>query len=160
MDKISFQPIGVIRTPFARPEDTPIQPCFAGDNRGRVEVLPEYAQGLKDITGFSHLILIYCFHRAEGYELLAKPFLDNEKKGIFATRFCKRPNAIGLSVVRLVGIEDNALEIAEVDILDGTPLLDIKPYVGRFDVRAEARDGWFCTASEWQKYEDKKNSKS
>ena len=156
MQDVSFKPIGVIHTPFANPEDAPIQPCFAGDSRGRLEIFPEYAAGLKDVSGFSHLILIYCFHRAEGYELLAKPFLDKDKKGIFATRFCKRPNAIGLSVVRLVGIEGNTLEVAEVDMLDGTPLLDIKPYVSRFDIREGVRDGWFKTASEWQKYEGKK----
>ena len=154
MQPIAFKPIGIIRTPYTDPEKTPIQGCFAGDSRGRVEVDPEFGLGLKDLEGFSHLWLIYCFHRAEGYDLLAKPFLDKDKKGIFATRYCKRPNAIGMSAVRLVGIKDGVLEVAGVDMLDGTPLLDIKPYVSRFDIREGACDGWFARASEWKKYEE------
>ena len=118
-----------------------------------LSLFPEYAAGLKDIDGFSHLILIYCFHQASGYDLLAKPFLDAGKKGVFATRYFKRPNSIGLSVVRLMAVRDNVLEIAEVDMLDGTPLLDIKPYVHRFDTRNDSGDGWFKTASEWPKYD-------
>jgi tRNA-Thr(GGU) m(6)t(6)A37 methyltransferase TsaA len=153
METITLHAIGVIHTPFTRPEDTPIQGCLARESRGTVELDPAYAAGLQDIAGFSHLVLLYCFHRAAGYDLLAKPFLDKDKKGIFATRYFRRPNPLGLTVVRLLGVKENVLEVAEVDMLDGTPLLDIKPYVPRFDARAEARDGWFQTASEWPKYE-------
>ena len=153
MYEVTYRQIGTISTPFKRQEDTPIQGCFAPDSRGHVDLFPEYAEGLKDINGFSHLILIYYFHKASGYELLTKPFLDAGKKGVFATRYFKRPNFIGLSVVRLIGVRDNILDIAEVDMLDGTPLIDIKPYVHRFDVRQETRDGWFNTASEWSKYD-------
>jgi tRNA-Thr(GGU) m(6)t(6)A37 methyltransferase TsaA len=152
MKSINFKPIGIIRTPFTEPEKTPIQSCFAGDSRGSIELNQELTAGLKDLEVFSHLWIIYCFHRAEGYDLLAKPFLDKDKKGIFATRFYKRPNAIGISVVRLIRIAGAVLEVAGVDVLDGTPLLDIKPYVPRFDIREGACDGWFSKASEWQKY--------
>jgi tRNA-Thr(GGU) m(6)t(6)A37 methyltransferase TsaA len=118
-----------------------------------LEIDPEYAPGLRDLEGFSHVWLLYRFHKSESYELLTKPFLDKEKKGVFATRYCRRPNNIGLSVVKLLSVKAGVLEVSGVDMLDGTPLLDIKPYVPRFDIRADARDGWFRTASEWQKYE-------
>ena len=158
MYEVTCRQIGVISTPFKRREDTPIQSCFAPESRGHIELFPEYAEGLKDIDGFSHLILIYCFHQAQDYELLTKPFLDAGKKGVFATRYFKRPNFIGLSVVRLIAVHDNTLDIAEVDMLDGTPLLDIKPYVHRFDVRKDTSDGWFKTASEWSKYDKPGNT--
>lgn len=153
MYEVTYRQIGVISTPFERQEDTPIQGCFAPESRGRIELYPEFAEGLKDIEGFSHLILIYCFHKAKNYELLTKPFLDAGKKGVFATRYFERPNFIGLSVVRLVAVRENILDIAEVDMLDGTPLLDIKPYVHRFDVRKDTNAGWFETASEWSKFD-------
>jgi tRNA-Thr(GGU) m(6)t(6)A37 methyltransferase TsaA len=154
MNEVTLSPLGIIHTPFQRHEDAPAQGCFLPDSRGYVEIFPEYAPGLQDITGFSHLILIYCFHKTSGYELVTKPLLDKEKKGIFATRYFKRPNSIGLSVVRLMGVVGARLDIAEVDMLDGTPLLDIKPYVSRFDIREGACDGWFARASEWKKYEE------
>ena len=153
MEAVLFKPIGIIRTPFQDPEKTPIQSCFAGESPGKIEIYPEFETGLKDLEGFSHVWLIYAFHRAAGYELLAKPFLDKDKKGIFATRFCKRPNSIGLSVVRLVSVKNSLIEVAGVDMLDGTPLLDIKPYVSKFDIREGSCDGWFARASEWQKYD-------
>jgi tRNA-Thr(GGU) m(6)t(6)A37 methyltransferase TsaA len=143
--------IGTIFTPFRRREDAPAQGCFAPESCGHIEVFPEYEEGLQDVSGFSHLILIYSFHQASGYELLTKPILDKNRKGVFATRYFKRPNSIGLSVVRLLGVEGRRIDIAEVDMLDGTPLLDIKPYVSRFDIRENVRDGWFRTASEWPK---------
>ncbi len=140
---IDYKPIGIIHSPFKEPTGTPIQPTAAQDITGSIEVYPEYAEGLKDIAGFSHLILIYHFHLLKEYSLLVKPFLDNELHGIFATRSPGRPNSIGFSVVRLDKVEGNKLCIRDVDIIDGTPLLDIKPYVAEFDVREVAKNGWF-----------------
>lgn len=105
-------------------------------------MFPEYAAGLKDIDGFSHLILIYHFHLSEGYSLVAKPFLDDEKRGVFSIRHFRRPNPIGVSIVKLDQIKGNVLEISDIDIIDGTPLLDIKPYVDQFDSRADVKSGW------------------
>jgi tRNA (adenine37-N6)-methyltransferase len=151
-DEINFKPIGIIHTPFSDKENTPIQGCFSPESKGYIELYPEYSGGLKDITGFSHLILIYHFHKSAGYSLLAKPFLDKEQRGIFAIRYCDRPNAIGLSVVKLVQVRENILDISEVDMLDGTPLLDIKPYVPQFDIKESVQDGWYQNASERAKY--------
>jgi tRNA-Thr(GGU) m(6)t(6)A37 methyltransferase TsaA len=153
---ITYEPIGVIHTPFKEQTGTPIQGIFAPDSRGEVEVFPKYIGGLKDIAGFSHLILIYHFHLAEGYSLSAKPFLDKVSKGIFAIRHFKRPNHIGLSVVRLYAVRGNILEIGEVDIVDGTPLLDIKPYVPDFDNRLNVRNGWYGHVSNRSEYEQNK----
>ncbi|MDF9407678.1 MAG: putative tRNA (adenine(37)-N6)-methyltransferase [Pelotomaculum sp. PtaB.Bin013] len=140
---INFKPIGVIQSPFKKPKGTPIQTTAARDTAGVIEVYPEYIEGLKDIEGFSHLILIYHFHLAKESTLLVKPFLDNELHGVFATRAPSRPNAIGFSVVRLAKVEGNILHILDVDIVNGTPLLDIKPYVAEFDVREAVKIGWF-----------------
>jgi len=142
MRKISYIEIGVIRSPFADVEGMPIQPEGAKGVAGSVELNPEYAEGLKDLEGFSHVLLIYRFHRSEGYSLLVKPFMDSEVRGLFATRAPRRPNPIGISVVRLVRIEGPILYIEDVDILDGTPLLDIKPFVPAFDCREAERIGW------------------
>ncbi len=135
------QPIGIIHSPYTDPKEVPIQGRFSGA-RGEIEVFPEYEEGLKDVDGFSHLIILYWFHRAEGCSLLVKPFLDDTPRGLFATRYPARPNPIGLSVVRLLERRGNILQIAEVDVLDGTPLLDIKPYVSQFDQRESATIGW------------------
>ncbi|WP_371372420.1 tRNA (N6-threonylcarbamoyladenosine(37)-N6)-methyltransferase TrmO [Sporomusa aerivorans] len=140
---ISYKPIGIIRSPFKEPKGTPIQAAAAADVAGIIEVGPEYAAGLKDIAGFSHLILLYHFHLVREPSLVVKPFLDNEPHGIFATRSPARPNAIGFSIVRLAKVEGNKLHIRDVDIIDGTPLIDIKPYVAEFDVRADVKSGWF-----------------
>lgn len=140
---ISYQPIGVIYSPFKEAKGTPVQPTAAADIGGIVEINPDYATGLKDIEGFSHLILIYHLHLIEQSSLLVKPFLDNDLHGIFATRSPSRPNAIGLSVVRLKKVDGVKLHILDVDIIDGTPLLDIKPYVAQFDIRERTRCGWF-----------------
>jgi len=142
MNGIKYKPIGVIHSPFKEPEGTPIQPAGAKGTDGIVEIFPEYAEGLKDIEGFSHIILLYHFHLSKGATLLAKPFMDNEKHGVFAMRGPSRPNPIGISVVRLVGVEGNMLHIQDVDIVDGTPLLDIKPYIPEFDIRKVERIGW------------------
>ncbi len=142
MEQIIYSPIGVIRSPFKEPAGTPIQPTGAQGIRGRIEIEPQFVPGLKDLEGFSHLILIYHFHFSHGYSLQVKPFLDENTHGVFATRAPKRPNPIGLSVVRLIGIDKHILHIEDVDIVDGTPLLDLKPYVPQFDHRQTDRIGW------------------
>jgi tRNA-Thr(GGU) m(6)t(6)A37 methyltransferase TsaA len=136
-----MRPIGVIHSPFQEKEQTPIQPSHS-QAQGRVEVYPEFAAGLEDIEGFSHIILLYVFHQSSGFTLQVKPFLDDRLHGLFATRYPRRPNPIGISVVRLAGREGNILQIEGVDVLDGTPLLDIKPYVSEFDLRTATRSGW------------------
>ncbi|RLE58232.1 MAG: tRNA (N6-threonylcarbamoyladenosine(37)-N6)-methyltransferase TrmO [Thermoprotei archaeon] len=140
--EIVYRPIGVIRTPFKSPVGVPIQPPAGRGVRGVVEVFPEYVEGLKDLEGFSYIILIYHFHLVKRYSLRDTPYMDSEARGVFATRAPARPNPIGISIVKLVKIEGNKLYIEDVDIVDGTPLLDIKPYVPEFDYRPNARIGW------------------
>jgi tRNA-Thr(GGU) m(6)t(6)A37 methyltransferase TsaA len=142
VDEIRYRPIGVIRSPFKEPEGTPIQPKGARGVAGTVEVFPEYVEGLKDIDGFSHIILLYHFHLSKGASLRVQPFMDNRDHGIFAIRGPSRPNPIGLSIVRLLRVETGILHVQDVDIVDGTPLLDIKPYVPQFDIRKVERIGW------------------
>ena len=142
MDKVVYRPIGVVHSPFKAPRDVPIQATAAERVAGFVELSMDYVEGLKDVEGFSHLILIYHFHLAQEYSLLVRPFLDKRLHGVFATRAPSRPNPIGLSVVRLTKIENNLLHIQDVDILDGTPLLDIKPFVPAFDQRKAEKIGW------------------
>jgi tRNA-Thr(GGU) m(6)t(6)A37 methyltransferase TsaA len=140
---VLLRPIGVVRSPFTDPVGMPIQPAGACGVRGAVEVFPEYCEGLADLEGFSRIILLYHFHRSEGYSLRVVPFLDDRERGLFATRAPRRPNPIGISTVRLVGVEGCRLAIEDVDVLDGTPLLDIKPYVPEFDAHPDERSGWF-----------------
>jgi len=135
-------PIGTIHTPFTDLVGMPIQPAFADGVSGTVDLFDEFQAGLKDLEGFSHIVLLYIFHRGEGYKLSVVPFLDTEPRGLFATRAPKRPNPTGLSVVRLDRIEGGTLHVSNVDMLDGTPLLDIKPYVPDFDSHAHVRTGW------------------
>lgn len=142
MNEIRYKPIGIIHSPFKDIKGMPIQPTGAKGVKGTIEIEPEYVAGLKDIEGFSHIILLYHFHLSEGYSLEVKPFMDNNLHGVFATRAPRRPNPIGISVVRLVRIDGNILQIEDVDIVDGTPLLDIKPYVPEFDIRKVERTGW------------------
>jgi tRNA-Thr(GGU) m(6)t(6)A37 methyltransferase TsaA len=139
---VTYQPIGVIHSPHRDAIKTPVQPVFAQGIEGTAEVFPEYAEGLSNIDGFSHVYLIYHFHEAAPAKLLVKPFLDDTPRGVFATRAPTRPNPIGFSVVRLVRREGPILHLEDVDVLDGTPLLDIKPYVARFDRRDDVRSGW------------------
>ncbi len=139
---IAFEPIGAIYTPFKTREGMPIQSSGAQGARGKIILQEEFIQGLTDLDGFSHIILIYHFHQSSGFDLLTTPFLDSEERGVFATRAPRRPNPIGISVVRLLKITHNVLHIAEVDILDGTPLLDIKPYIPAFDVHSTEKAGW------------------
>lgn len=152
--KIAFAPIGIIHSPFMEPEDMPIQPASAAGVKGTVEVFEDFHPGLEDLDGFSHIILLYHFHRSHSFNLHVVPFMDSEPRGLFATRAPKRPNPIGLSTVQLDKIEDGVLHIQNVDILDGTPLLDIKPYVPEFDAQVEVRTGWLekarKTVSSWK----------
>lgn len=141
--EFTYQAIGTIHSSYTEQGSTPIQGVFS-DAKGTVEIFPEYSEGLKDIEGFSHLFLIYHFDRALEHCLSQKPFLDGSREhGIFATRHFNRPNHIGLSIVELMGVKGNVLEIRGLDVLDGTPLLDIKPYVEKFDHRDGVKSGWF-----------------
>lgn len=137
-----FNPIGTIHSPFKQPEGMPIQPAGARGVKGTVEVFPEYAEGLDDLEGFSRVILLFVFDRSPGFDLTVTPFLDTVKRGVFATRAPRRPVPIGLSIVRLIGVKGNILQVGEIDVCDGTPLLDIKPYVPAFDSYPEERTGW------------------
>jgi len=139
---IKYKPIGFIHTPFKEPKGVPIQPVAGKDIEGKVEILPDYVEGLKDLEGFSHIILIYHLHLSKKASLLVKPYMDEKLRGVFATRAPSRPNPIGLSIVRLVKIKGNMIYIKDVDIVDDTPLLDIKPYVPEFDLREVNRIGW------------------
>jgi tRNA-Thr(GGU) m(6)t(6)A37 methyltransferase TsaA len=140
--EIRLKPIGIIHTPYKEPKGIPIQGKFEKGITGQAELFPKYQQGLKDIGGFSHLILIYYFDRSKEEKLIGKPFLENDTHGIFAIRGPHRPNHIGLSIVKLEKIENNIITFSEVDILDNTPLLDIKPYVSHFDSRRKVKNGW------------------
>jgi tRNA-Thr(GGU) m(6)t(6)A37 methyltransferase TsaA len=142
MERFTMQPIGVIHTPFTQREGIPIQGALAPQVTGEIEVFPEFEEGLKDTEGFSHLILIYVFHTSQGYSLHAKPFLDDITRGVFAIRSPRRPNPIGLTVVRLLERRGRFLDIAGVDMLEGTPLLDIKPYIPHIDSFSHAKTGW------------------
>ena len=139
---ITYTPIGIIRSPFKEPRGTPIQSVAAQGIEGSVEVFQEYRAGLEDLSGFSHVILVYDFHLAKKSSLKVKPYMDDRMHGVFATRSPNRPNSIGITIVRLVKIEGNILYIKDLDILDGSPLLDIKPYVPGFDVRDSVKIGW------------------
>jgi len=137
-----LRPIGYVRSTHTDPGETPIQPVYTDGTQVRVELLPEYEAGLRDLEGFSHIYLIYYFHRAKPAQLILKPYLEDVEHGIFATRAPHRPNPIGFSLVRLVERQDNILIVEDVDILDGTPLLDIKPFIPRFDYRENVCAGW------------------
>jgi tRNA-Thr(GGU) m(6)t(6)A37 methyltransferase TsaA len=142
-----FTPIGIIHSPFMELANMPIQPAAAIGVKGAVEVFSAFQAGLKDLDGFSHIVLLYHFHRSESFNLQVVPFMDSQQRGLFATRAPKRPNPIGLSMVQLDKIENNVLYIQNVDILDNTPLLDIKPYVPAFDTPVNARIGWLEKAN-------------
>ena len=140
--EIVYKPIGIIYSPFNEPKGVPIQSTSAKGVKGEVEVFEEYKEGLEDLDGFSHIILIYHFHLTKNFKLKVKPFMDNEFHGVFATRAPARPNPIGISIVRLIKIENNILFIEDVDIVNGTPLLDVKPYVPQFDIKEVGKIGW------------------
>jgi len=142
MEEIRLHPIGIIHTPHKDVVDMPIQPIAAQGIKGYIELNPEFAEGLRDLEGFSHITLIYFFHKIEGYELMVKPFMDTVEHGIFSTKAPKRPNPIGTSTVKLLGVEGSTVYIEMVDMLDGTPLLDIKPFFPKYDNRLDAKAGW------------------
>ncbi len=137
-----IQQIGTIHTPFKEQKGTPIQPKMGKDIAGTIGIFDEFVPALRDLDGFSHIILLFYLHKSEGFNLEVVPYMDDKKRGLFATRAPRRPSPIGLSIVRLVKVDGNLLHIKDVDILDGTPLLDIKPYVPAFDEPQEIRTGW------------------
>ena len=144
--EIIMHPIGVIHSPFTEKDKTPIQ-ASRSQAIGLVEIYPEFADGLKDIEALSHIYLLYAFHESDGYTLQVKPFLDDQEHGLFATRHPCRPNPLGISVVKLLSRKENSLTVEGIDTLDGTPLLDIKPYIPDFDLRTDVRTGWYETRS-------------
>lgn len=144
MQEIVYKPIGVIHSPFHDVEGMPIQPRAASGIQGSIQLNPDLTEGLKDLEGFSHVILIYHFHLSKRHSLEVKPFLDDTLRGVFSTRVPARPNAIGLSVVRLTGVSGSTLTIEDVDVVDGTPLIDVKPFVPDFDNPGAERTGWLA----------------
>jgi tRNA (adenine37-N6)-methyltransferase len=146
-NEVCFTPIGRIHSPFKDAEGMPIQPKGALGVEGTIELNPEFAAGLKDLDGFSHIMVIYHFHLSKGYALEVKPFLDDVPRGVFATRAPWRPNGIGVSVLRVTAVRGNTVNVEDVDIVDGTPVLDIKPFVPEFDNRETERVGWFSGKS-------------
>lgn len=139
--KIELKPIGIIHSPYKTTKDMPIQ-ASRSKAIGKVEIFKEFEDGLKDIEEFSHIILVYFFHKSNRYSLLVKPFLDECLHGVFATRHPNRPNHIGISIVELLERKGNVLKVRGIDTLDNTPLLDIKPYVPKFDKRENVKFGW------------------
>ncbi len=142
MEKITMTPIGVIHSPYEDTKDVPIQGKLKSEVKAYIKLKSKYAAGLKDLNGFSHAIILYFFHRSQREEILGKPFLEDKEHGIFAIRSPHRPNHIGLSIVRIESIEADELHFSEVDVINGTPVLDIKPYVKHFDRRNNVVCGW------------------
>lgn len=142
MEPIYFNPIGTIRTPHTSLENMPIQPAGAEGYTGYIKLAPNLQDGLLDLDGFSHITLVYHLHKVKGYNLRVTPFMDKDEHGIFATKSPIRPNPIGISTVKLLRIENNIIHIANVDMLDGTPLIDIKPFFENFDNRYDTQSGW------------------
>ena len=140
--KIEYTPIGLVHSPFKELKEIPNQSFLAKGIRGTVEVYPDFKNGLQDLAGFSHIILLCHFHLVEGYRLRVVPSGDSYPRGLFATRSPRRPNPIGISIVRLEGIEDNILSVSDLDIMNETPVLDVKPYVGEFEELKRIRMGW------------------
>ncbi|MFG0252971.1 MAG: tRNA (N6-threonylcarbamoyladenosine(37)-N6)-methyltransferase TrmO [Phycisphaerales bacterium JB038] len=154
-DPVTFHPIGVIHTPFLEQRGTPVQPAFAGGAEGTVELLPEYVPGLADLEGFERIWLLFHLDRGKEPALRVVPYRDTQERGLFATRAPARPNAIGLSCVRLLGVQGNILRIADVDMLDGSPLLDIKPYARVFDEHPTTNDGWLSRSQDVSAADDR-----
>lgn len=139
---MEFSPIGYIRSPYTELTDMPIQPRGANAVEGSIEILEQYAEGLQDLDGFSHAYLIYHLHKASRTALSVIPFMDTVERGVFSTRSPLRPNHIGLSIVEITGVEKNIVHLRGVDVLDKTPLLDLKPYIESFDYVEKSRSGW------------------
>ncbi len=152
---ITYRPIGIVHSPFLKAEGTPIQPAAAMNTEAIIEIFPEFCEGLVDLEHFSHIFILFHLHRATKRDLKVIPFLDTKPHGVFATRSPGRPNSIGVSVVFLNKIEGNKLYVQNIDILDGSPVLDIKPYIPKFDVFETSKNGWF--ENNLQKLEDKKD---
>ncbi len=152
---MNIEPIGIIHTPFMASKGTPIQPVFSEGIEGTVELYPHFAEGLADLDGFGRIWLLYWFDRSCETRLTVVPFRDDREHGLFSTRAPCRPNPVGMSSVRLLGIEGAKLRVADVDMLDGTPLIDVKPYVPAFDVFADARAGWLDTSSGRSRADDR-----
>lgn len=145
---VELHPIGIIRTPFNERQDMPIQPKGAEGVKGIIELDPPFEEGLKDLDGFSHIILIYQFHLSDSFSMTVTPFMDSSERGLFSTRAPNRPNPIGLSIVRLISVQKHRLEVEGIDVVDQTPLLDIKPYIPSFDrPEGEVREGWIEKAA-------------
>lgn len=142
--KIEFLPVGIINSPFKTTENMPIQPTADKNSEGTIEIFEEYVDGLADLDGFSHIYLIFHLHKSSVSKLKVIPFLDTVERGVFATRSPSRPNPVGLSVVKLISVTGNILKVEGLDILDGTPLIDIKPFVPMFEDRENIRTGWFA----------------
>ena len=143
--KTAFKPIGIIHSPYKEPVGMPIQPAGAKGIKGTIEIFEEFKEGLIDLDGFSHIVLLFHFHLSKSFKLLVHPYMEDKIRGVFATRAPRRPNQIGMSIVRLDKIEDSILHISNVDIIDGTPLLDIKPFVPGFDcfdINKDSKIGW------------------
>jgi tRNA-Thr(GGU) m(6)t(6)A37 methyltransferase TsaA len=140
--KFEIEQIGTIHSPYRTKEDCPVQGAARPEGKGAVEIFPEYAEALETIESFSHVMLFYVFDRAGDIQLSRPPFLDDAPHGVFACRHPCRPNSIGFSIVRLDARNGNTLEVSEIDVLDETPLVDIKPYIPKFDHRPEANNGW------------------
>ncbi len=145
MSAITYTPIGVVHSPFKEPKNVPIQASVSKDTEGTIEIYPQYTQGLSDLEGFSHILVFYHFHLAKFSSLTVKPFLDDKTHGVFATRSPARPNRLGISALRLTKREANILHVADLDILDASPVLDVKPFVPEFDCRQPTSVGWFST---------------
>ena len=137
-----MHPIGFIHTPYKVPKDIPIQGKFKDNVEAFIELNDEYVEGLKDLDEFSHVILLYYLHKSDKVTISGKPFLEDTPHGIFAIRSPHRPNHIGMSIIKIQKIDGNKLYFTEVDMIDGTPLLDIKPYVKYFDCRDDVKSGW------------------
>jgi tRNA-Thr(GGU) m(6)t(6)A37 methyltransferase TsaA len=146
--KAFIKPIGTIHSPFDKLEDMPIQPKGAAEVIGTVELEEQYVEGLSDLDGFSHIYLLYDFHMAKRTALTVTPFMDTSPRGVFATRSPLRPNHIGISIVKLIGVEKNIITVQGIDILNGSPLLDIKPYIAAFDTVQQSRSGWMKSSEE------------
>jgi tRNA (adenine37-N6)-methyltransferase len=143
-DEITFKPIGIVHSPYKEPKNVPIQAIASNGTEGTIEIYPQYTEGLRDIEGFSHLIVLFHLHLVTGSPLVVKPFLDDQMHGVFATRSPSRPNKIGFSVVQLIKKEGNILYIKDLDMIEGTPVIDIKPYIPEFDSIQYAKTGWFA----------------
>jgi tRNA-Thr(GGU) m(6)t(6)A37 methyltransferase TsaA len=146
---MEIEPIGIIHSPFRTKEECPIQPLYSADTFGRIEVFEQYVDGLKDIEAFSHIFLLYQFDRAGAVQMIRPTFLDDESHGVFSTRHPCRPNGIGLSIVKVINRINNSIEVEGIDVLDQTPLIDIKPYIRRFDCFEHASEGWIAN-KEWR----------